>query len=171
LKIVFDHFFLTSDQQFGFKKPVGCSHAIYIVRFVVNQYVYNGSAVNLCALDVSKAFDKMNHCGVFIKLMNRGLPDYILSVLEDCFSKCFTCVKRSTVHSDMLKLNCGVRQGSVLSPYLFFVYIDDIIETVAKQQIGCVYRSFVVLFFMPTIYCYYSAICRLLAKARLFMSI
>ena len=140
----FRSFFHTSDQQFGFKKTVGCSHAIYIVRSVVDYYVSNGSTVNLCALDVSKAFDKMNHCGVFVKLMKRGLPVNLLSVLEDWFSKCFTCVKWNTVHSDMFKLNCGVRQGGVLSPYLFSVYIDDIIETVAKQQIGCVYRSFVV---------------------------
>jgi hypothetical protein len=48
------------------------------------------------------------------------------------------------VHSDMLTLNCGVRQGGILSPHLFFFYIDDIVETVIKQQIGCVYRSFVV---------------------------
>jgi hypothetical protein len=140
----FRSFFHTSDQQFGFKKTVGCSHAIYIVRSVVDHYVSNGSTVNLCALDVSKAFDKMNHCGVFVKLMKRGLPVNLLSVLEDWFGKCFTCVKWNTVHSDMFKLNCGVRQGGVLSPYLFSVYIDDIIETVAKQQIGCVYRSFVV---------------------------
>ena len=140
----FRSFFHTSDQQFGFKKTVGCSHAIFIVRSVVDHYVSNGSTVNLCALDVSKAFDKVNHCGVFAKLMKRGLPVNLLSVLEDWFSKCFTCVKWNTVHSDLFKLNCGVRQGGVLSPYLFSVYIDDIIETVSKQQIGCVYRSFVV---------------------------
>jgi Reverse transcriptase (RNA-dependent DNA polymerase) len=114
------------------------------VRSVVDHYVSNGSTVNLCALDVSKAFDKMNHCGVFIKLMKHGLPVNILSVLEDWFSKCFICIKWITVQSDTLKLNFGVRQRGVLSPYLFSVYIDDIIETVVKQQIGCVYRSFAV---------------------------
>jgi hypothetical protein len=140
----FDMYLHTSDKQFGFKKAVGCSHAIYIVRSVVNHYVANGSTVNLCALDVSKAFDKMNHCGLFIQLMKRGLPVNLLSVLEDWFSKCFTCVKWNTIHSDMFKLNCGVRQGGVLSPYLFSVYVDDIIETVAMKSIGCVFRSVVV---------------------------
>ena len=39
---------------------------------------------HLCTLDVSKAFDKMNHHGLFIKLMNRLLPLTLLSALEDC---------------------------------------------------------------------------------------
>ena len=61
----FQSYFHTPDNQFGFKKAVGCSHAIYIVRSVVSHYVANGSTVNLCALDASKAFDKMNHHGLF----------------------------------------------------------------------------------------------------------
>jgi len=140
----FQSHFYTSDNQFGFKKVVGCSHAIYIVRAVVSHYVANGSTVNLCALDVSKAFDKMNHHGLFTKLMNRGLPIEVLSVLEDWFSKCFTCVRWNNAYSDMFKLNCGVRQGGVLSPYLFSVYVDDIIEQIVKESIGCVFRSIVV---------------------------
>jgi len=41
------------------------------VTSVVDHYVSNGSTVNLCALDVSKAFDKMSHYGLFINLMIR----------------------------------------------------------------------------------------------------
>ena len=91
--LYFQSYFHSSDNQFGFKKVDGSSHAIYIVRYVVSHSVANGSTVNLCALDVSKAFDKMNHHGLFTKLMNRGLPVKLLSVLEDWFSKCFTCVE------------------------------------------------------------------------------
>jgi Reverse transcriptase (RNA-dependent DNA polymerase) len=70
----------------------------------------------LCALDVSRAFDKMNHYGVCVKLMKRGLRVNLLSVLEDWFSKCFTCVEWNTVHSHTLKPKYGIRQGGVLSP-------------------------------------------------------
>jgi hypothetical protein len=54
----FSNYFVSSDNQFGFKKSVGCSHAIYTVRSVIDHYVSNGSTINLCALDVSKAFDR-----------------------------------------------------------------------------------------------------------------
>ena len=61
----FKEFFITCDNQFGFKKSSSCSHAIKAARNIIDNYVNNGSTVNLCALDVSKAFDKMNHHGFF----------------------------------------------------------------------------------------------------------
>ena len=50
----------------------------------------------------------------------------------------------NTAYSDMFELNCGVRQGGVLSPYLFSVYVDDIIEYIVKESVGRVFRSTVV---------------------------
>jgi len=54
-------FLATSPNQFGFKNGSSCGHAIYLVRNVVEHYVNGGSAVNVCLLDLSKVFDKMNH--------------------------------------------------------------------------------------------------------------
>ena len=50
-------FFTTSNNQFGFKKKSGCAHAVYSLRCVVDYYTSHGSTVNICALDLSKAFD------------------------------------------------------------------------------------------------------------------
>ena len=75
-------YFCTSDNQFGFKKEHGCSHAVYTLRCVVDSYLASGSTINLCALDLTKAFDKMNHQGLFIKLKERGLPEKVLLLLD-----------------------------------------------------------------------------------------
>jgi len=130
-------FLVTSDNQFGFKKGLGCSHAIYSVKCVVNHYIDNGSTVNLCALDLKKAFDKVNHHGLFVKLMNRLLPDNILTVLEYWYGLCSTCVRWGSVFSRFFQLKCGVRQGGVLSPYLFACYIDDIVDVLHRSGLGC----------------------------------
>ena len=73
----------TSDLQFGFKKGVGCSHAIFAVRAVVDYFTRYGSSVNLCALDMSKAFDKVNHYALFNKLMDRQVPRVVVTG-SDC---------------------------------------------------------------------------------------
>ena len=65
LSEVFEHciisryrqFLVTSDNQFGFKKSVGCSHAIYTVRCVADNYIKSGTTVNWWAIDISKAFE------------------------------------------------------------------------------------------------------------------
>ena len=51
----------SSDNQFGFKKDSGCRNAIYTFRKVVDSYVTRGTTVNICSIDLSKAFDNVNH--------------------------------------------------------------------------------------------------------------
>jgi len=48
--------------------------------------VSSGSTVSLCALDVSKAYDKVNHSALFVKLMKRQIPTALLRVLENWLS-------------------------------------------------------------------------------------
>ena len=96
-----------------------------------------GSTVNLCALDLSKAFDKLSHHGLFIELMKKMIPNDLLATLEYWFSICSTCVKWANSYSDFFQLKCGVRQGGVLSPYLFAVFINGIIDIVHSSPYGC----------------------------------
>jgi hypothetical protein len=68
---MFGKYLYSCDNQFGFKTKVGCAHAIYIMREVVDYYVKNDSMINLCLIDVSKAFDILYQPVLFLKLMKR----------------------------------------------------------------------------------------------------
>ena len=57
----FGEFLSTDKKQFGFKKGMSCNHAIYTVRQVVERFIKAGNTVNLCSIDLSKAFDKVNY--------------------------------------------------------------------------------------------------------------
>jgi len=89
----FKDYLATADNQFGFKKNVGCSFAIRTVRSIVDNYAIGGCTANLCAIDLSKAFDKVNHNALFIKLMNRRMPVELLNILNFWFSACYMSVK------------------------------------------------------------------------------
>ena len=131
-------FLTSSDNQFGFKKKSGCVHAIYALKCTADYYVSHNSTVNLCALDLSKAFDKMNHHALFLKLMKNHIPVSLLRLLEIWFESSSTCVKWGNCFSDFFKLTCGIRQSGVLSPHLFAVYIDSVIEKIRASEYGCV---------------------------------
>ena len=51
-----------------------------------------GNTANICATDISKAFDRVNHHGLLIKLMNRLIPYELLTLLESWLSRCYACV-------------------------------------------------------------------------------
>jgi len=73
---------LESDElQFGFKKGRGYRDAIYTLCGIVSHINNSGSTTVICALDIAKAFHKMNHFGLYIKLMNRNVPRSFLDVL------------------------------------------------------------------------------------------
>jgi hypothetical protein len=90
--------------------------------------------VNICAIDIRKAFDTMSLYCLFIKLMDRMIPISVLKILEHWFNICLTCVRWGLCISQFVNLTCGVRQGGVLSPYLFSVYIDDIVHRIAHSD-------------------------------------
>ena len=72
-------------------------------------------------LDISKAFDKVNHYCMFIKLTNRSVLVVLLKVLINWYDKCAVFVRWNNVLSKCFYLMCSVRQGGVLSHLLFSV--------------------------------------------------
>jgi len=87
-----------------------------------------GSTANIYALDISKAFDKVNHYALLLKPMDRFFPTVMLNLFESCPNNCFSYVKCRNSWSGRFNLDFGVRQGSVPAPILFAVYIHDIAE-------------------------------------------
>ena len=99
----YESYFKSSDNQFGFKKSMGCRNAIYTVRNIVSDYVNKGNTVNVCAIDLSKAFDKVNHNALYIKMMKRFIPVPLLDLIINLFSDCFSCVKWDNAFSIFLE--------------------------------------------------------------------
>lgn len=133
----FQKYFRSSDNQFGFKKKVGCEHAIYSLRSTIDYFVNNNSTVNLCSLDVAKAFDRVNHYTLFIKLMNKHVPVNIIMLLVNWYRNSSATVNWNGTFSSSYRLLAGVRQGGAFSPVLFATYVDCLIQTIAKHGYGC----------------------------------
>ena len=62
----------------------------------------HGSTVNMCSIDLSKAFDRMNHYALYIKLMKRGFPVALLVLLEKWLEMSVTCVRWHRHDSEFL---------------------------------------------------------------------
>jgi hypothetical protein len=111
------------------------------MKSVVSRYINNGSNVLGCFLDASKAFDRVDHGLLFQKLEKRGFPPAILNFLLQWYS-----MQRMSVQwnhdclSGSFKVSNGVRQGGVLSPILFAVYLDSLLNELSLSGVGCCWR-------------------------------
>lgn len=126
-------FFNTDSLQFGFRNGVGCSDALHTVKTVINHFNKNGSTITVAALDMSKAFDRVSYFALFNKLMARKFPKKVIHVLLSWYTKNYMQIKWKDSLSDCFQVTAGVRQGGVLCPFLFAIYIEELLLQLKHQ--------------------------------------
>ena len=127
----------SSDLQFAFKKDHSTIMCTSVLKQIVSLYNCKGSAVYACMVDASKAFDKIHFGKLFNLLLKRGMPASIVRVLLNQYENQTICTNWNGVCSDDFHITNGVRQGGVLSPLLFTVYLDELIDRLKQKGIGC----------------------------------
>ena len=112
-----------------------------MLKIVASQYEQRESKVRCALLDMSKVFDMVDHSHLFDLLLQRKLPHSVLHFLTQWYSYQRLHVRwKGTLSSSFTVVN-GVRQGGILSPILFTVYIDKLLQWLSKLGVGCHWRG------------------------------
>ena len=129
--------FMSSDLQFDFISKLSTAMCTMILKEDVSYYINYGSSVYCTLLDATKAFDRVDYCKLFCILIDKKLSTVCIRLLANMYTNHVTRVAWNGVPSGRFSVKNGVKQGAVLSPVLFCLYLNMLLSLLAKSGVGC----------------------------------
>ena len=119
---------LIPSNQSDFKPGGSCINQLLSITHEIHRSFNDAIEVRGVFLDILKAFDKVWHNGIIFKLKQNGISGKLLSVSSDFLKDKKQRVTSNGKVSSWTGVNVGFPQGSILSPLLSLVYIDELAD-------------------------------------------
>ena len=118
--------------QFGFMPGKGTVDALFLVRRLQEEHRAKDKRMYMCFVDLEKAFDRVPKRVMEWAMRKKGLPEILVKAVMSLYEGAEMKVRVGSGLSKEFPLKVGVHQGSVLSPLLFAMVIDEVTENARK---------------------------------------
>ena len=126
---------ILSDEQLGFRKGNRTSDAHIILKNVIDDYCHRSNKrVFGCFVDFQKAFDSIPRHKLFEKLRNKNITGDFYNTLIDIYSNDKFSIRIGETMTTESSCNQGVKQGCVLSPTLFNIFLSDLPKLLMQDK-------------------------------------
>ena len=116
------------DSQCGFRPLRGCQDQIFSLLQISEKCYEMGKEVFMCFIDLEKAYDRVPREKLMDVLQLYGVGSKLLRAIDSLYTKSLAAVRIDGKISEWFNVKIGVRQGCKLSPLLFIIYMNEIIE-------------------------------------------
>ena len=124
------------DEQNGFRKHRSCTDHLFVLNSAIRNRLNINKNSFVAFVDMEKAFDRVDRRLLFFRLQQYGINGRIYEIIKAIYTGNKSSVKVNDNMTDWYDVNCGVRQGDILSPLLFNLYINDLVVTIKKLNLG-----------------------------------
>ena len=124
---------ILTDCQHGFRKNRGCDTQLLITVDDIAKSIEKGKLIDAVLLDFSKAFDRVPHQRLILKLKHYGITGNICNWVSNFLTSRTQRVILEGKSSTSADVISGVPQGTVLGPLLFLLYVNDIPTYVSSK--------------------------------------
>ena len=121
-------------RQHGFRRARSCETQLIDFTTQLSQHLENGQQIDAIIMDFAKAFDKVAHNRLLLKLKQYGIDGQTHRWVKDFVTGRSQRVIVNRVHSTSVPVQSGVPQGSVIGPALFLIYINDLPDSIQSES-------------------------------------
>ena len=115
-------------EQIGFTKKCRPADHLLVLKTVIDTYNETSRKVYTCFVDFRKAFDSVWRVGLFYKMIKTGINTGYVKLIKNMYEKTSQCLKLNNGITRSFRTTRGVRQGCILSPYAFKIFLNDLPE-------------------------------------------
>ena len=113
-------------EQIGFRKGARTQDHIFTLKTLIDKYISKLDKLYVCFVDFASAFDTIWRNALLYKLVHVGVKGKLVSIIHDMYSSVLFSVKYKNKLTAPLSSNVGVKQGCVLSPLFFNIFLHDL---------------------------------------------
>lgn len=120
---------LQHEEQAAYRKGYSTIDQIFVLQSLIqNQLCQKRGRYYVIFVDFQKAFDSIPHSLLIHTLIKQGIHGRLLKILISLYDKLKACVRVKEGATDCFDCNIGTRQGCILSPFLFSLYMNELID-------------------------------------------
>ena len=119
-----------SDSQFGFRPGRGTTDAIFIIRQLIEKAKEHQIPLHFHFIDFKAAFDTIWKEALWKMLLKIGIPNKFVEIIKNLYDKTECSIIAGGELSDWFPVNIGVRQGCIMSPSLFNIFLEYVMKGV-----------------------------------------
>ena len=117
------------ESQCGFRKGRGCVDQVFCLQALIEKAHEFNSPLYLCFIDLTKAYDSVNRTALWKVLDQRyKFPQKLIEIMKSFHHNTTSKVRAYGCLSESFEIYNGVRQGDVLAPNLFNLYLDAMLS-------------------------------------------
>ncbi|MCG8033469.1 MAG: reverse transcriptase family protein, partial [Candidatus Thiodiazotropha taylori] len=127
---------ILADEQNGFRSGRSTIDHISTLTNIIETRKLKRKQTFAAFIDFKKAYDSVNRTLLWSKLEDIGIAGNILNVIKVIYNDVQYCIRLNGLHTDWFSVKTGLKQGCLLSPILFNIFINNLVDAIKSLNVG-----------------------------------